>query len=253
MQFLDLSLSTPAENLALDELLLEQVEQQARVDPDRRGALEGILRVWESPAPFVVIGYGNKVAEEVNAQSARRDAIPILRRVSGGGTVLQGPGCVNYAVILPLPQDLAGHPLRNISSTNEFVIGKNAQALRRLLGDAVSMRGLSDLTRGLMKFSGNAQRRKKYTVLVHGTFLLDYDLPLIARTLLMPKRQPDYRQNRPHLEFVTNAGIAGKELIALLRETWGAHRPMPEHALPLHLLAMLAREKYSRAEHNLRL
>jgi lipoate-protein ligase A len=203
----------------------------------------------------VVIGYGNKVAEEVNLDAARRHGVPILRRVSGGGTVLQGPGCVNYAVILPLPADLAGHPLRNITSTNEFVIGKNAHALQRLLGEQepVRMQGMSDLTRGLFKFSGNAQRRKKHTVLVHGTFLLDYDLPLIDHTLHMPTRQPDYRQNRPHLEFVTNVRLARKELVSLLRETWGAHQMLPEDEVPSENVCRLSREKYSREEHNFRI
>src|SRR4029077_18373734 len=93
MKWLDLTLPTPAENLACDEALLDQCEA---------GQGEGVLRFWEPPGLFVVVGYANPVATEVNAAACREHGIPIFRRCSGGGTVLQGPGCLNYALILKI-------------------------------------------------------------------------------------------------------------------------------------------------------
>ena len=86
MRHLDLTIPSPAENLACDEALLDWCESGDGVE---------CLRFWESPEPFVVVGYANKVETEVNVAACEARKIPILRRCSGGGTVVQGPGCLN--------------------------------------------------------------------------------------------------------------------------------------------------------------
>src|SRR5689334_4969218 len=91
MNWLDLTLSSPSLNLALDEALLDQCEE---------GSSDEVLRFWEPREPFVVLGYSNKVLSEVNLSYCRENNIPVLRRTSGGGTVLQGPGCLNYSLVL---------------------------------------------------------------------------------------------------------------------------------------------------------
>ncbi|MCU0785114.1 MAG: lipoate--protein ligase family protein, partial [Verrucomicrobia bacterium] len=110
MRFLDLTLPTPAGNLACDEALLDWCEA---------GGDGEVLRFWESPGHFVVVGYANKVATEVNAAACEAREIPVLRRCSGGGTVVQGPGCLNYALILRITAD---GPTRNISAANQFIM-----------------------------------------------------------------------------------------------------------------------------------
>src|ERR1041385_179712 len=86
MLYLDLTSSSPAENLACDEALLDFCEE--------RPGLE-VLRFWESTERFVVLGYANALHREVNVAACEAAQIPIMRRCSGGGTVLQGPGCLN--------------------------------------------------------------------------------------------------------------------------------------------------------------
>src|SRR5262245_29464931 len=91
MRLLDYTFPTPEENLACDEALLDLCEA---------GHAPEVLRFWEPSSHFVVVGYANRIADEVNVTECRTRGIPILRRCSGGGTVLQGPGCVNYALVL---------------------------------------------------------------------------------------------------------------------------------------------------------
>ena len=79
MRFLDLTLPTPAANLALDEALLLTAEANNGDD---------ILRVWSWPTPVVVLGSGGILADDVDEAACRADDVPILRRASGGGTVL---------------------------------------------------------------------------------------------------------------------------------------------------------------------
>lgn len=230
MQFIDLSLPTPEENLACDEVLLEL--RQRDNGPE-------ILRVWESPQPFVVLGYGNKTADEVDLESCRKLALPVLRRSSGGGSVLEGPGCLNFSLILKIPPE---GPLTDIVKTNAWITQRHAEALAAHFGQDIRSQGLSDVTVGPLKISGNAQRRKKRWILFHGTFLLDFELPLIERTLAIPKRQPEYRSNRPHLEFVTNFRTPREEVVTVLRKEWQAFDPL--NSVPEAEITRLARERY---------
>ena len=117
MKLLDLTFPSPAENLACDEALLDWCEADDG---------EEILRFWESPKTFAVVGYANKVAAEVNVAACKAKGIPIFRRCSGGGTVLQGAGCLNYALILQIAEN---SPLANISSANQFIMEQNRAAI----------------------------------------------------------------------------------------------------------------------------
>jgi lipoate-protein ligase A len=230
MKWLDLTLRSPAENLACDEALLDLCEA---------GAEEEVLRVWESPEPFVVVGYGNRVAEEVNVSSCAKAELPILRRCSGGGTVVQGPGCLNYSLVLRI--DESG-PTGSIAGTNAYVMQKNRAALQLLLTERIEIRGYTDLAVNEWKFSGNAQRRRRRCLLFHGSFLLRFDLNLIEEVLLLPSRQPEYRQSRPHRNFLRNIGLPKQTVANALRQTWQAARPL-ERA-PDDAIAQLVHEKY---------
>src|SRR5689334_6062792 len=120
MKILDLTLPTPAENLACDEALLQSAEA---------GNSGEVLRFWESPTHFVVVGYANKVATEVNVAACERRKVPILRRCSGGGTVVQGPGCLSYALVLQISGD---NPTHSIHAANHFIMERNRHAIASL-------------------------------------------------------------------------------------------------------------------------
>lgn len=245
IRHLHLTLPTPAANLACDEAILD--DREANAGP-------GILRFWESRTAFIVVGFANRVAQEVNLAACDRLALPILRRCSGGGTVVQGPGCLNYSLILPL--SAAGENAA-ISGTNRFVMQRHQAAMEALLGQPVSIAGHTDLVTGAarLKFSGNAQRRRRDWFLFHGTFLLDFDLHLIETVLLMPPRQPEYRARRGHREFVTQIPFPADEVARALIRAWGAE-PLPDDpAARARLEARIERlvaERYSRDDWNRR-
>jgi lipoate-protein ligase A len=206
-----------------------------------------VLRFWEPTDYFVVVGYANRVAREVNVAACASRSVPVFRRCSGGGTVLQGPGCLNYSVILKITE--AG-PLAGISGTNSFVLGKIQAALAPLLKNPPVLRGSSDLCLGALKFSGNAQRRKRTHLLFHGTLLLDFDLRLISELLPMPSKQPDYRGSREHADFLTNLPLAVPVLKKELLRVWDAG--MPFQPPPTEHIRRLVAEKYSQTAWNLR-
>jgi lipoate-protein ligase A len=240
MKVLDLTLPTPAENLACDEALLDAAEA---------GEAGEVLRFWESPTPFVVVGYANRVAAEVNVAACEARGVPILRRCSGGGTVLQGPGCLNYALILRITDT---GPTRTISAANQFIMERNRTAIASLTSDFrlqtsdFRVCGHTDLAIGDRKISGNSQRRRKNFLLFHGTFLLTFDFALVSELLRMPSQQPAYREDRGHREFLTGLDIPAAQIKPALVRAWDATAPAE---LPPHRIEPL-RAKYESREWN---
>jgi len=234
MKLFDQPFKSPEENLACDEALLEMCEN---------GAEGEILRLWEPEDYFAVLGYSNKANEELCLEKCQKDEIPVLRRTSGGGTVLQGPGCLNYSLILKI-ESRPG--LRNLKQTNCFIMKEQQKALRDLLDAEV--KGDSDLTLLNVKFSGNAQRRKRRYLLFHGTFLYDFKIEKIRKYLSIPKRQPIYRENRAHGSFLTNVSATRSELEAALKKSWGSDGGIIQ--IPENEIHQLVQEKYSRDEWN---
>ena len=244
MKLLDLTLLSPAENLACDEALLGAAEA---------GDGGEVLRFWESRESFVVVGYANKVAVEVNVAACETHGIPILRRCSGGGTVVQGPGCLNYTLVLRITAD---GPLHNIGVANQFIMRQNRAAIESLFKTFnlqtstfnLSIRGHTDLAIGERKFSGNSQRRRKHFLLFHGTFLLNFDLSLVSELLPIPSKQPDYREHRTHDRFLTNLNVSVDKVKAALREAWKAEELLKNP--PMEKITALTRDKYSTREWN---
>jgi len=65
----------------------------------------------------------------------------------------------------------------------------------------------TDLTVRNRKFGGCAQRRRRHTLLHHGTILYDFDIAAPMRFLAEPRRQPAYREGRTHEDFLTNVDL----------------------------------------------
>ena len=238
MRFLDLTLPTPAENLALDEALLDEAE--AALVPTET------LRLWEPSSPMVVVGRSSKIAAEVHADACLRRGIPILRRTSGGAAVVAGPGCLMYALILSCQRRPV---LRAVDATHRLVLGTIARALGRWV-PGVECRGISDLALGPdgRKFSGNSIRMKRDHLLYHGTLLYDFPLEMIEECLAMPPREPEYRSGRPHQGFVTNLPLARAAIRRALATVWDARKPCPDW--PRERTAQLTADRYLRAEWN---
>jgi lipoate-protein ligase A len=231
----DVTFSTPEENLACDEALLLSRDQ---------GLGAEVLRFWEPAQYFVVLGYANQMAAEVNRSHCLLHSIPVLRRCTGGGTVLQGPGVLNYSLVLAT--EVA--PCTTITGANQSILGRHRDALSAVCGVNVEVRGQTDLSIGGLKFSGNAQRRGRRFLLFHGSLLLDLDLGRVQQSLLFPSRQPEYRRNRSHADFLMNLKLPANRIKSALREAWGANEPCE---LPRsEAIGDLVRDKYGRSEWN---
>ena len=241
MQYLDLTLSSITENLALDEALLNDADRMTHSAPEGE-----LLRIWESPTIAVVVGRGTQVEKEIDCQACEQDGVPILRRCSGGTSVVAGPGCLMYAVLI----SYAGKPeLRSVDAAHEYVMSRMKSGLSELSND-VAFRGLCDLTVGEMKFSGNALRCKRNFFLYHGTVLYDFSLNLISKYLATPPREPAYRKGRDHASFVTNFPSSAQTIKKVIRDCWNAQTQVSHW--PRQMTRELVNERYSQSSWNRR-
>jgi lipoate-protein ligase A len=249
MYQLDITLDAPAANIALDEALLEWAEDQ-----DATLCCE-VLRLWEPRTPLVVVGRSSRVDVEVNLPACRELKIPVVRRPSGGAAIVTGPGCLMYAVVL----DCNRRPeLRAVDRAHQFVLERTAQAARSSASH-VEHAGTSDLICRdpnephvlAKKFSGNSLRIKRTHLLYHGTILVDFDLSLISQCLRMPPRQPDYRDARPHDQFVTNLSIDVSKFRLALARVWQANEPLEDW--PHAKTQTLVEQRYGRDDWNQKL
>jgi len=198
IHLIDDSSADPTTQVDLDARLFHELEN---------GNGSETLRCWESVRTAVVVSALAPIAQQVHEDACRQDDVPILRRISGGGAVVIGRGCLNYALILSLD---ARPELRSVSDSYCRILTSIKDALAIPL---LAVRGESDLAIDDRKISGNSQRRGRHALLHHGTILYDFDSALMDRYLRTPARAPKYRGDRSHTEFVTNAPLTRHDIV----------------------------------------
>lgn len=236
MTLLDLMFLSAAENVALDEALLLAAED---------GTGGEVLRVWDQPTPAVIVGAGGSVEIDVNREACAADGVPIVRRSSGGGTVLLDTNSLCVSVVLRT--DRPG--LDAIAGTTAFVMGKHRAAASPFTA-GLEVVGHGDLAENGRKVAGSAQQRKRRHVLHHAVFLCGTPIERIARYLRRPEREPAYRAGRDHAAFLTHLPRDPAQLKEQVLGVWEPDGVYPNP--PLERMRELVAEKYGRDEWNLR-
>jgi lipoate---protein ligase len=233
LQMLD-NLNDPADHLALDEaVLMREAAESDRFQPWE------ILRVWEFSQPVVVAGRSSRIRQEIDVDYCNAMKMPILRRCTGGASVVAGPGCLMYSVVL----DHAVHDgLRKIDAAHQYVMSRVLAAVQQQV-PAAKLQGICDLTWQNRKCSGNSLRVTRDRILYHGTVLYDFDLTMLSRCLLKAPRQPDYRVGRDHSDFVTNVPLNSTKLAEHLVDLFEV-RDRVDAALLQSEIMLLRQQRY---------
>ena len=100
----------------------------------------------------------------------KKDGVKVIRRISGGGTVLQGKGCLNYSIFLKYGTN---ENYKSIKRSYIDILGKIIDGFQKK-NINIEFYPLSDMALDGKKVSGNAQARKRTFFLHHGTFLYDF-------------------------------------------------------------------------------
>ena len=130
---------------------------------------DDVFLLWQN-SPAVIVGSFQNICREVHVETLRRLGIPIVRRMSGGGTVYHDLGNVNYTYITRqeglVDYDRCLQPV--IDALND--IGVPARKNRTC-----------DIAIGERKISGSAQRSAGGRLLHHGTLLFQSDLAVLDK------------------------------------------------------------------------
>lgn len=182
LNFLDLGFYSIYDQLHLEEALLRTHDENWCI-------------VSRGTPPAIVMGISGKAHELIHFEHTKKLGIPVIRRFSGGGTVIVDEETlfVTFICKSALHQETVfPEKIMRWSEAiySRFLSPHTPFALRE-----------NDYIIGERKIGGNAQYIRKNNFLHHTSFLWDYD-PTRMNCLLHPKKTPSYRGQREHSSFI---------------------------------------------------
>ena len=150
----------PYFNLATEEYVLKNFDEDS-------------FMLWRN-APSIIVGKHQNTLAEINVDYVKRNNIPVVRRLSGGGAVFHDLGNLNFTFI-QLGKDENLIDFRKYTEPILEVLQKT--------GIAAKFEGRNDLTIDGRKFSGNAEHIWKNRVLHHGTLLFSAEMTDLTQAL----------------------------------------------------------------------
>lgn len=181
MQLVFTQSTDPAFNLGLEEYLLRETK-------------DSYLILWRDE-PSIIVGRHQLTSKELNHEYVFQHLIPVVRRISGGGTVFHDHGNLNYTFI------------DNVSENREIDYNRFCQPIietLRKLGVQAELSGKSDICIGDAKISGTAIYMYHNRILHHGTLLFDSDLDILRLVLRAPYMRYTSRAIDSRRMHVTN-------------------------------------------------
>jgi lipoate-protein ligase A len=176
------------------------------IDPD---ASQEDFLVWIPERTVIVLGQSNEAESAVWTEMAEADGIPVIKRPSGGQTVILTPNTVVISV--RLISERLENPRVYFKRVNDIILS----ALHGMGVENLGQKGISDITIGEKKILGSSIYRKKNLVFYHAVLNVAESPEFIGRYLKHPSREPDYRAGRKHEEFVTSLWEAGYPVLHL--------------------------------------
>lgn len=163
---------------------------------------EDVFMLWVN-RPAVIIGKHQVASAEANILYAIGNDIPVIRRISGGGTVYHDEGNLNYSLILNGKQGA----LVDYKKYSGLIF----RALQKLSLKA-EMLGKSNLAIDGRKFSGNAEHVFRKRVLHHGTLLFNSNLERLRKCIRPAHRDYEDRSIRSTDSRILNLSELAKNV-----------------------------------------
>ncbi len=194
------SISDPIQNLAIEEYLMREYFSG-----------DDIVFLYIND-PCIVVGRNQSVWQEVNTDFIEKTGIPVLRRISGGGTVFHDEGNVNISFITK-------NQFGKFNKYSEFTYP--VISLLNECGAEAYLNSRNDICIGEKKISGNAQFTSAGKLLSHGTLLIDSNLAAISESLKVkpgissPRASKSFRSKVMNVSEIIS-GLKAKTFIDLL-------------------------------------
>ena len=124
--------------------------------------------------PSIIIGKHQNPYEEINLMYVNKNNIPVVRRISGGGTVWHDRGNLNFAFIRNRKE---GRQINFSEYVEPVVRFLTSKGIKPETGDKHEIRESG------LKFSGNAEHIFRSRVLHHGTILFSSSINDLGKSL----------------------------------------------------------------------
>ena len=240
------------------EPVMQMAMDQALNDAVAQGRLLPTLRIWDWSAPAVILGRFQSLSQEVHAERARSLGFTLVRRCTGGGTmVIQPDRAITYSLYLPL-DFVKGADLIDSYRICDYWLVRGL----RMQGIQAGWQGMNDIASPRGKMGGAAQRRLPAGsrgpggLLHHTTLSYSVDADLMAQVLKVDpakfhdKAVTSVRSRVDPIDRQTS--VSRRSLIDALLDTLPSlvedlrmSRPAPEVE---QWACTLARQRYSREE-----
>ena len=156
------------------------------------------FQIWQPDKTYLILGQSNKIETSLFLDKVERDHITVLKRPSGGETVILTPNTLVISAVFVSPE--VKRPHQYFARFNDFII--KGLALSGIQN--VCHKGISDLAIGEKKILGSSIYHKKDKIFYHSVLNVAESIEIIEKYIQHPKREPDYRKGRGHGEFVTS-------------------------------------------------
>ena len=172
-RLLDTGQLTAAENMALDEVLLEA---------KNKGNIPNTVRLLQFSPPTVLLGYHQSLEQEIRVDFCKRAGIDINRRITGGGAIYCDETQLGWEIICK-------KQFFDIGIADAGFFKRLCQPLiyaLRKLGINASFRPRNDIEVMGRKISGTGGTEDGNAFLFQGTLLVDFDIDTMLRALRIP-------------------------------------------------------------------
>ncbi|MFC1841297.1 lipoate protein ligase C-terminal domain-containing protein, partial [Thermodesulfobacteriota bacterium] len=172
-RLLDTGHMTAAENMALDDTLLELKGQDKSPDT---------IRFMQFSPRAVLVGYHQAIEEEIRESYCIENGIDINRRVTGGGAIFFDENQIGWEVI-------CDKGFFNMTIPNQRLFrALCAPVINALdqLGLDASFRPRNDIEINGRKISGTGGTESEGAFLFQGTMLVDFDVDTMLKSLKIP-------------------------------------------------------------------
>jgi lipoate---protein ligase len=173
-RLLDTGFRSAAENMALDQVLLES---------RAAGQAGDTLRFLQFSAPSALVGCHQQLDQELRLDFCAERGIEVNRRITGGGAILFEPCHIGWEVIADRSDPQFRVPPAGLSKRFGKIF---CEALRDSTGIRAQFRPRNDIEVEGRKISGTGGTTEGDAFLFQGTLLVDLDVPTMLRALRVP-------------------------------------------------------------------
>ena len=159
--------------------------------------------LWIPNKSYIVLGASNNAKDAVIEESTLSDNITVLKRRTGGQTVMLTPN--NLIISAVITDESVMKPKDVFNKFNDHIIG----AIAKDHAVKFATRGISDIATGELKILGSSMYRGKGYLFYHAVLNFNEPSTTFQKYLKHPNNEPDYRKGRKHHEFVTSLKETG--------------------------------------------